>query len=199
MRGKPTRGPVNGTPRRKMVWDEEFQKRRDRALEQDRLTIYDQMGHKARRDMLVCTLMLWGAMEKIQDSKALELAPDILVFLERCAQVMIHRGNLDDVTKRLLLMRCTEDGGRLARETGAEDARGVALAAAYLILQLVDREMWADPECQAVYVSIGIIEEAQADGQAAVRTQAGRWPWDPTWLPRAAFRVEQLGRIMGYF
>lgn len=194
----------SGRGHRKMVWDEDFQKRHDELHAADKLAIYNTFSHKQRRDMLICTLLLWGSLERVASlrtrdgKKAVELSADILVFLERAATLLIHRGLKDEMTKRLILMKCTEDGHRLARETGAEDARGVALAAAYLIMRLVDAEKWADPDNQAVYVSLGILEEAERDGKSSGR-DPHRWPWFPDWLAKAAFRMEQLGRLQGYF
>lgn len=187
---------------RKMVWDESFQQRRDELHEADKLALYNFLSHKQRRDMLVCCLMLWGSLEQVQKTGKVHVAPDIMTFLERSAQLLIHRGfqagKRTELDKRLMLMKCTEDGHRLARETGAEDARGVALATAYLVMRLVDSGTWADPDNQVVYVSLGILEEAERDGKHS-GTDVTRWPWFPDWLAKAAFRMEQLGRLQGYF
>lgn len=162
-------------------------------LEADEDVLYKHMRESQRRLMVMMPVMLYVGIQHMRENMGIDVREDVQIGLRRSAQLAIRY--LNPLEHQETTQRIVRDAQRVLIEMNADSIQQSVLAAAYLTLALVDQGRLPDPSAQSVLVSLGILEEAEADAAQGIR---GAWYYEPGKLGAMSNRGLTKLSLMGY-
>lgn len=180
---------------RKIKFDEaSYNRQRERKANLPENRVYGVNGAPdVRRDMMLLACLLWIPLDHITHDKRLgrlEIAQQVTDALHRAFEVMTR--NMRPEYAAALSRKLLDEANTCLKATNADDGRGAALAAAALIVKLVDEGLIRDATSNIVNAALLVV------GEASEERPSGPWGYREDWVLQAAQRVWDRAQIAGY-
>ena len=124
------------------------------------------------------------------------LSPEIGLHLESAAEVIVRTRSSVEVSK--IAHRVIGDASTVLNQCGAATAKEATLAAAFFILELVDKGAIADPTSRAILAALAIAEEAK-QGTGDAETRELEWTYTETKIGKFVNAIRTKSEFLGYF
>lgn len=158
--------------------------------------LYRDLQEKQIRDLLLLPAMLWAGITVGTEQEGWDLSPEIGLHLESAAEVIVRTRSSVEISK--IAHRVIGDASTVLNQCGAATAKEATLAAAFFILELVDKGAIADPTSRAILAALAIAEEAkQGTGDAEAREL--EWTYTETKIGKFVNAIRTKSEFLGYF